>query len=68
MTQSVNRRRSDKNSACTVAEHTLDIDATLDIDIKHHMMSGTFYALNPGYKVYCVPTMELLNMLKEKAS
>ena len=54
------------NGTITVSEGNVSYGG--DVRLRQTMSLSTFYALNPGYKVYCVPTMELLNMLKEKAS
>ena len=54
------------NGTITVSEGNVSYGG--DVRLRQTMSLSTFYALNPGYKVYCVPTMELLNMLKEKTS
>ena len=36
-----------------------------DVRIRHTMSLDTFYALNPGYRVYVNPTPELINSMKE---
>ncbi len=54
------------NNTITVSEGNVSYGG--DVRIRHTMSLSTFYALNPGYKVYCVPTQELYDRLSAQAS
>ena len=49
------------NGTITISEG--NVSASGDVRIRYTMSLGSFYAQNPGYKVYCNPTPELLKML-----